>query len=54
MNFKYVIDKINVFGFGILVVLPVFFVIGTSIADIGISFLSLIFLLNLKRENFNN
>tara|TARA_Y100001970_G_scaffold130723_1_gene161191 strand:- start:52265 stop:53509 length:1245 start_codon:yes stop_codon:yes gene_type:complete len=53
MNLKYIIDKINVFGFGILVILPVFFVIGTSIADIGISFLSLIFLLNLKRENFN-
>ena len=53
MNLKYIIDKINIFGFGILVILPVLFVIGTSIADLGISFLSLIFLLNLNRENFN-
>lgn len=46
------IQKINIFGFSILVFLPVLFVIGTSIADIGISILSLIFLLNLNKQNY--
>ena len=52
MNFNNFIYKINIFGFCILVILPILFVIGTSISNIGISILSLIFLLNLNSQNF--
>ena len=52
MYFNYIVNKINIFGFCIFAILPILFVIGASIADIGISILSLIFLLNLNKQNF--
>ena len=51
MYWKNIINQINAFGFGVIILLPILFIIGTTIADIGISLLAIIFLLNLNAIN---